>query len=105
MSEWMDNAKAGDVVASQSGSLRVIRHVKQKKGMNYYFTFAIKRCSWTGRADTVYTRSDVRTLFTPTGKRVRLTHREDFEFNRYLSADFYSDRTKRMDCCHGCALP
>ena len=53
-SEWMAYVKAGDVLQTPSGDLRMVRKTKRyEDGELRSATFAIRRCSWTGRAYTV----------------------------------------------------
>lgn len=64
---WINRIKAGDVVKSRTGLLRVVRDVSHhivscggtKPHVRTCVVFSIKACSWTHRCYTVYTGNDL----------------------------------------------
>ena len=61
---WIKKLQKGDVIRSRSGALRVVRAVDHF-GPGICRTvvhLAIKRCSWTHRAYTVYNGNDLRQM-------------------------------------------
>jgi hypothetical protein len=75
----MLDVKVGDVLASGSGSYRVVREVSRfADGELRAVSFAIKRCSWTGRPVTCVSYTDLmHRRFQPTGVRLDLKSRLD----------------------------
>jgi hypothetical protein len=66
--EWMDEVKAGDILLTAKGKPRLVRKVSAVGGHNYYFYFAIKKCSWTRSCTTILLRGDLRSRgFNPSG--------------------------------------
>lgn len=59
--EWMSRVVEGSVFKTPSGDLRVVRKVSRWNSKLGCVTFAIRHCSWTGRAYTVVTASDLMT--------------------------------------------
>ena|SRR5690348_1976563 len=59
--EWMARVCVGSVFKTPSGDLRLVRRVSRWSGKLGSVTFAIRRCSWTGRAYTVVSASDLLT--------------------------------------------
>lgn len=101
---WMNSVSTGDVLKDMYGNLRVVRKVTRyserhpRAGLLKCVTFAIKRCSWTGRGDTVLTYTDLDYRgFKPTGRRLPLRTAMDKKFKTYLSTAAY-DR-KSVTCC------
>jgi hypothetical protein len=79
---WIHKLQKGDIVKSGTGRMRVVRNVTH--GKRTVVSFAIAHCSWTGRAYTVLTESDLRTLgYRPTGirygLRTQLDKKREFE--------------------------
>lgn len=67
----------------------------QPNGRLYSITFAIKRCSWTGRCYTILNRHDIKNYkLKPTGTRSRMRTLLD----RKLNAAIIS-RSRNLDCC------
>jgi hypothetical protein len=57
---WMIFAQEGDILRTPSGDYRVIRKISRyEDGDLRSASFAIRRCSWTGRAYTVYNFTDL----------------------------------------------
>jgi hypothetical protein len=58
--DWRDRLEIGSVIATPNGSWRIVRRVSRKpNGTIWGITCVIQRCSWTHRAYTVITRSDL----------------------------------------------
>jgi len=58
--DWMAHVKPGDVLETPSGDLRIARSVTRfPDGDLKAINFAIRRCSWTGRAYTCYGFTDL----------------------------------------------
>lgn len=78
---WINRIKRGDVLRSPSGKLRIVREVHHHDSGSInktYVTFAIQRCSWTGRCFTVYTGNDLRGGgWRPVGASVKLNTKFD----------------------------
>lgn len=112
--EWLDTVKVGDVLMFPSGGYRVVRavhHHKQPRpdGVNWRFpilSFAIRRCSWTGRPYTVYTACDLQTMGVEhTGANVELESIED-----HALADSINDKNSpvwglSVTCCMAKDMP
>lgn len=109
--DWMDRIQVGDVLKSPNGDYRVVRQAdlnKNKRSIYYnrklYFGFAIRRCSWTGRATTIMTRHDLKARgYEPVGVRVKLTK----DIDKTLEHDFdYSNRFDQiLNCCDVKCVP
>lgn len=85
--DWLFECEVGDVFEDRSsgGALRVLRGMSTKNGMLTYGQFAIRRASWTGRAYTTLTYSDMLSRgFRPTGARVALDTEMDFKLEAAL---------------------
>jgi hypothetical protein len=102
---WILNIRKGDVLQSRSGDLRVVRNVKQSHTVSkVYVTFAIRHCSWTHRAYTIYTGCDLRTMkFRPTGHYIDLRKKID----KQMEHDFQQNDRKNciLDCCAVKSVP
>lgn len=102
---WIRNLKAGDVVESPSGNLRIVRKVsdpsRNPQGRVSVY-FCINHCSWTHRPYTVLCDNDLITLgYRPIGVRVEL----DTDFDPSLSAEFSRSEPPCMDCCDVRGIP
>jgi hypothetical protein len=59
---WMRDVQVGSVIAERNGPWRVVRHVtRSPNGTLWGVSLTIRHCSWTGRAYTVITASDLKT--------------------------------------------
>lgn len=80
--EWFAFVQAGDVLRAPSGLLRIVRRVSRHRGRPWVY-FAIRHPSWTKRAYTVFTPSDLKTMgYQYVGARVKLQG----EMDRRLAA-------------------
>jgi hypothetical protein len=98
--DWTAKIKAGDVLKSPSGVLRVVRVVKHFEHPNRppkcAVTFTILNCSWTGRGTTTYFSNDLRAFgYRPTKARVRLNTKID----RMIKSDRENSPQKTLTCC------
>ena len=78
--EWMATLREGDVLLDAKGNYRVVRGVTYRRpGYLWGVSFAIRRCSWTGRPLTVLYWTDLRHRgFTKVeGVRVKLDRAGD----------------------------
>jgi hypothetical protein len=93
---WIWKVRAGDVLRSRSGTLRVVRRVSQGRSRVHVF-FAIRHCSWTHRCYTLLERNDlIQNGYRPTGAHVNLRKRID----RQIARELDGDRLKpKLDCC------
>ena len=101
---WMLTVKAGDVLVDRNGTARVVRKATfHKDGRLSHLTFAIKRCSWTGRAYTTMNKTDIKDRgFHPVGLSIPLTKREDKALQKAIQ---FWDVPTKMDCCKGKDMP
>ncbi len=106
---WMRNVRAGDVLATPDGDLRVVRYARvwrnKYSGQEHLTLYlAIRRCSWTHRAYTVIGTQDIAyRRYRPTGKRVRLTSPVDKKLAHDIA---YENRFKPcLDCCDVKGVP
>jgi hypothetical protein len=61
--DWRDELLVNDILITKSGDLRVIREaLYYADGTLRSITLAIRRCSWTKHATTIYERSALKTL-------------------------------------------
>lgn len=83
---WMLVLKIGDVLKSARGSYRVVRRASHHEdGRLRSVTFAIRRRSWTNRAYTVMTASDLLTFgYQPVGARIKLTNEMDARLHKAI---------------------
>ena len=95
--DWMRQVSIGDVLASGTGTLRIVRRVSHyPDGDLRSVTFAIRRCSWTRRPTTVMGYSDLRLLgYQPVGASMPLRARLDHE----LAKDIADHRRQSLHCC------
>ena len=101
--QWMRDVKAGDVLVSPSGMLRVVRGVARYScGALSSLDFAIRRCSWTRRGHTVYGYTDLK-HWSALGVSVPLTSKLD----RLLEADANATiaQPSRVSCCRAADMP
>lgn len=100
---WFDTVQVGDVLEAPGGRHRVVREVSRyRNGELRSLTFAIKKCSWTGRPYTQYGFTDLRMQgWRPTGVRIRL----DSEMDVWLQADINSFNCRTVTCCEAKAMP
>lgn len=100
--DWRDKIKEGDVLRSRGGDLRVVREATywKKNGQEYLHcvTFAIRRCSWTTRCTTTYSRTDLKTMgYTTTKAKYTFKSRMDKAIARDL---LYRNRfNQKLNCC------
>jgi hypothetical protein len=94
---WFEHLRAGDVLRSRGGTLRVVRTVTRKKdGRLWGVSFVIMRCSWTKRPYTIYTFTDLKVFrFTYVGARVRL----DSELDRKILRAIRNNGERSLSCC------
>lgn len=101
--DWRDQLRVGDVIRSAAGTHRVVRSAKRDEfGLLVGIYLVIRACSWTRRAHTVLTRSDIRSRgFKPPIARVRLKSRLD----RDIALDIKDFSRRKLTCCdvHGVA--
>lgn len=97
--DWRDELKVGDVLITPSGDLRIVRDVRMKKcGLLRCVTLAIRRCSWTRRAYTIYCRPDLVTIgYRKAGVRARLSGPLDEKMAQCLA---YENRFNQCLTCH-----
>lgn len=96
--DWVKRIRVGDVLRARSGLLRVVREVHHE-GTKTVVTFAIKRCSWTGRCYTVYFHNDLKSMgFRPTGKRMRLSREIDRAIREEIVEHYIPEKIK-LHCC------
>jgi hypothetical protein len=103
---WIKQLVKGDVIVSRNGNLRVIRRVTHHGPSipKTYITLAIKHCSWTGRAYTVYNGNDLRQMgYRPIKANFALRSRVD----RLMEEEFDRPGKERpvLTCCDGMCLP
>ena len=93
---WIYKLKAGDVLKSPSGLMRVIRRVDTgKTKRKVWVTFAIQHCSWTHKAYTVYNMGELLELgYRRTNAKVSLRGRMD----KMLAQDI-NNGTRNLTCC------
>lgn len=104
--DWRETLKVGDVLRTPSKDFRVVRKVSRRKsGLIWGVTLAIRRCSWTHRAYTVLTRSDLRTMgYRKANVCVRLTSKMDRALDRcILLRDGKNGQS--LTCCDVRAMP
>lgn len=106
----VDNLRVGDVLLwGRKQTPRVVRSVKhtrptrrgasKRDPQRTSVSFAIRRCSWTGRAYTVYGRADIRVNARATGVRVRVADSElALKLLREM-ADRSPPYNKLITCC------
>lgn len=96
--DWRDTLKAGDMLLTPSRDLRAVRKVRYgPDGFLKTVIFAIRHCSWTGRAYTVYQRTDLKTLgYVKAGVRARLDRPMDKMLDQCLTYE------NRFDQCLTC---
>ena len=83
--DWRDELKVNDILITKSGDLRVVREaVYYNDGILRSVTFAIRRCSWTGRSTTSYCRSDLKTLKFRKADVKFKPKEHDIKFNEYV---------------------
>ena len=103
---WITKLQKGDVIRSKTGLLRIVRSVTHY-GFSInktYVILSIKRCSWTGRAYTVYTGNDLKQMgYRPVKARFALQSRVD----RLMEEEFVRPGGERpvLTCCDGMRLP
>lgn len=94
---WMAYVKAGDVLQTPSGDLRVVRKVRRfSDGDLSSATFAIRRCSWTSRAYTVKGFTDLMGWYFVLSREL-----PDDKISKKLAHDLrYSKRfDPKLTCC------
>ena len=106
---WTVRLKVGDVVRARSGTLRVVRSVihSYKYGfVRVSVTFAIQRCSWTGRCYTTYTGNDlVQMGFRPTRAKWHLRTAIDRAIDEEIQKKKRRDHSIGLTCCDVEGIP
>src|SRR6188768_3660544 len=94
---WIDNIKPGDSIILGK-SLRLVRSVtRDREGHVHYITLAIRKCSWTKRAYTVYSKTDLKHKGKPTrAPRIKLDKPSDKKLRKCFE-DPYAKQC--LDCC------
>lgn len=106
--EEIDRIVVGDVLKTPSGDYRVVREVGTgpTRGLfpdkPYYFAFAIRRCSWTGKAYTIMCRSQLYD-WERVGLRIKLDSELDEQFVDDLNCA--SNVPTVLTCCHVRGVP
>ena len=79
--DWRDRLRVGDVIIV-SGTERIVRFaLYQRSGFLRSVTCSILHCSWTGRATTILSRSDLKTRdAAPTNIKIPLRSKIDKKF-------------------------
>lgn len=100
--EWARKLQVGDVV-KKGQTYRVLRYVSRyPNGDLRGVAFAIKRCSWTGRALTFYNHVD---FFLNGYQPTRIRSKLSSEMDAMLAHDsMYENRfNQKLNCCsvHG----
>jgi hypothetical protein len=105
--DQIDRIVVGDVLQTPSGDYRVVRHIGtgplrgDYPNQPYYFGFAIRRCSWTHRADTIKLRSEIAN-WTRVGVRIKL----DSKLDELLRDDLDDSRNNpQLTCCDVRSMP
>ncbi len=106
---WIDRIQVGDVLKTPGGDYRVVRQAdlcKNERSVYFgrvkFLEFAIRRCSWTGRATTCKVRTELKD-WQPTGLRVKLNKEIDKEIQYCL--DNYDIESQTLDCCDVKGIP
>ena len=96
---WMSSVVVGSVLARHGGQWRVVRRVcRYRNGDLRSVTFAIRRCSWTHRAYTIYGYNDLiqlRFRMVPVVRR-RIRSRLD---RKIATAIHEPSWCKSLTCC------
>jgi len=98
--DWRDDLKAGDILITKSGDLRVIREA-------WYFNdgtlgsviLAIRKCSWTRRPYTSYDRSALKSLKFKKAQVKFKPKKYDHEFDQYIKTRWERSVTDRSFTC------
>ena len=101
----VNRLQVGDVILwGKRKTPRVVRFVTRRGVDNHVssITLAIKRCSWTGRPDTVYSFTDVMANAERAGYRVKLNKQIDKEFFKNMLSD--TDKCT-ISCCAAKYIP
>lgn len=103
---WMARVQVGSVFKTPSGDLRLVRKVSRWNGKLGAVTFAIRRCSWAGRAYTVYCAADLKTLgYQLLPVRVKsLDGPLDVKLHEFIHGN-YTRGEYPMKCCDARGLP
>lgn len=101
-SPWMATVRVGDVLESANGAQRVVREVKRyKDGELRSVTFAIRRCSWTGRCYTILGYTDLRYRGFRKVGRVRMGSAVDWKIYKEIK----SHAKPKLSCCYVRGVP
>lgn len=103
-SDWRDEIQAGDILyeGGNPDKPRVVRAATYgSSGRLHSVTFAILRCSWTGRPYTVVCRPDLKTRgFQPSGLRRSEMTLMDKRLNAAIEASGRGGARTSLTCCH-----
>lgn len=94
--EQLDSLRVGDVIDFGS-CWRMVRDMTRKNGRPHYFTFSIRRCSWTQRPFTVFTRTDLK--WRGQGIVVRGLRPIRSKTERLLQKEIKDGKIRCLDCC------
>jgi hypothetical protein len=102
---WMATVKAGDVLISGRGTMRVVRRVNRyQNGKLRSLVFTIKRCSWTNSAFTHLNFTDLRYQgYAPLGVHMPLRSAWDRKISEESCK--LDPKTRTIDCCDVKATP
>lgn len=95
--KWPDSLAVGSVIKSKKGrTFRAVRKVTYKHdGRIWGVHLSIRRCSWTKRCYTIYTRNDLIQFFRPTSMKVKIGSRIDSKILKNMS----DPHVRTLDCC------
>jgi hypothetical protein len=99
---WQD-LEVGEGLIAPSGKLRIVRHVSRSQKY-VRVTFLIQHCSWTGRAVTVYSTRELKSLgYRRLGKKFALRTR----FDKLLAPDIECVNREwcNFTCCDVKGIP
>ena len=90
--DWRDDLKAFDVLITKSGDLRVVRQaVYFSDGKLSHIVLAIRRCSWTKHATTIYERSELKNLKFRKAEVKFVPKEHDFEFQKFIDSGAFME--------------
>ena len=96
---WMAAVVVGSVLARRRGAWRVVRSVSRyRNGDLRSVTFAIRRCSWTHRAYTIYGYNDLNQMGYRMVRVAPRALRSRLDRKLFVAIHEPCDR-KSMTCC------